>query len=365
MIKKVSLLALVICLVLAFLSPVPVQAGNGPAVLDSSAEAKFPLQLNFNLSAESNVDITDIRLHYQVDRASFAEVTSEVYVEFEPATSVEAEWAWDMRKSGGLPPGSIVEYWWTVEDAGGSRIETEPFQVQFDDTRHLWNSFSEGRVTLYWYEGKQSFAEEIMATAQQVLVRLAEDTGAELERPVAIYIYASSQDLVGAMIYPQEWTGGVAFTRFSTIAIGISPDILSWGKRAMAHELTHLVIHQITFNPYNNLPVWLDEGLAMHSEGEPDPMLLALLAEAIADDSLISVRSLSSPFSAFSDEASLAYAESRSLVDFIIANYGRGRMFELLSIFRQGSSYDGALEKVYGFDMDGLDELWRGYVSAQ
>jgi len=36
-----------------------------------------------------------------------------------------------------------------------------------------------------------------------------------------------------------------------------------------------------------------------------------------------------------------------------------------LSTFRQGSSYDGALEKVYGFDMDGLDKLWRGYVSAQ
>ena len=89
MIKKVSLLALVICLVLSFLSPVPVQAGDGLTVLDSSAEAEFPMQLNFALSAESDVNITDIRLHYQVDRVAFARVTSEVYIEFEPATSVE------------------------------------------------------------------------------------------------------------------------------------------------------------------------------------------------------------------------------------------------------------------------------------
>jgi len=30
---------------------------------------------------------------------------------------------------------------------------------------------------------------------------------------------------------------------------------------------------------------------------------------------------------------------------------------------RQGSGYDGALDKVYGFDMDGLDTLWREYVA--
>ena len=365
MIKKTGLLVLIVCLFLAFVSPVSVQAGNGPVIGDQSVELDFPLKLNFNLSARSDVNITDVRLHYTVDRVSFAQVTSEVYIEFEPATRVEAEWDWDMRRTGGLPPGSTVEYWWTVEDEGGSRIETEPFQVQFDDTRHLWNSFSEGKVTLYWYEGKPSFAEEIMATTQQVLARLAEDTGAELDKPVHIYIYGSAQDLRGAMIFPQEWTGGVAYTRFSTIAIGISPDILDWGKRAMAHELSHLVIHQMTFNPYSDLPVWLSEGLAMYAEGEPEPILVALLAQAVVEDSLISVRSLSSPFSAFPEQASLAYFQSYSLVEFLISNYGPDKMFELLNTFGQGSSYDGALGRVYGFDMDGLDSLWREYLSGQ
>jgi hypothetical protein len=74
------------------------------------------------------------------------------------------------------------------------------------------------------------------------------------------------------------------------------------------------------------------------------------------------VRSLSSPFSANSDKATLSYAESYSLVDFLITNYGQGKMLELLTTFSEGSSYDGALEKVYGFDMDGLDTLWRDYL---
>jgi hypothetical protein len=364
MINKARLLALAVCLFLALLVPSLVRAQGGLAVLNSSAQAEFPLRLNFSLSAGSDTNITDIRLHYRVEQVGFAQVTSEVYMEFVPASSVNINWSLEMVKIGGLPPGSSVEYWWTVGDAGGGRVETAPAQVRFDDTRYSWQSLTEDKVTICWYQGDQSFAQALMLTAQQALARLAGDTGAELEKPVRLYIYASAQDLQGAMIYPQEWTGGVAFTRYGVMAIGIAPDNVDWGKRAVAHELTHLVIHQITLNPYIDLPVWLDEGLAMHTEGPLEAVFSDALSGAIAKNSLISVRSLSSPFSAYTDKSVLSYAQSYSLVDFLITNYGQGKMLELLNTFRQGSSYDGALESVYGFDMDGLDALWRNYVAA-
>jgi len=365
MIKKASRLALVICLFLVILSPGLVQAQSKLTVLDYSALVEFPAKLNFSLSAESDVNITDIRLHYVVDRVSFAEVTSEVYIEFTPATTVEAKWAWDMRRTGGLPPGSSVEYWWTVEDASGDRIETAPVRVHFDDNRYSWHSLTEGKVTIYWYEGDRSFAQELMAMAQQALDRLNRDTGAYLDKPARLYIYANAQDLQGAMIFPQEWTGGAAFTRYGIIAIGIAPDSLSWGERAIAHELTHLVIHQMTLNAYGDLPTWLDEGIAMYTEGMLGPAYATFLYKAIAEESLISVQSLSSPFSAYAEQSLLSYAQSYSLVEFLISNYGQVKMLELLNTFKQGSSYDAALEKVYGFDMDGLDALWRDYVTRQ
>jgi len=364
MIKKASILALVICLFLGMLSPTLVQARSGLTILDSSAQVEFPSRLSFNLSAEDDVNITDIRLYYTVDRASFAQVTSEVYIEFVPATTVDVNWTLEMVKIGGLPPGASVDFWWAIEDASGGRIETAPSRIQFDDNHYSWRSLTEGEVAIYWYKGNDSFAREIMLSAQQALTRLAEDTGAELERPVKLYIYANSQDLQGAMIYPQEWTGGVAFTRYGTIAIGISSNNLSWGRGAIAHELTHLVIDQMTLNPYGNLPTWLDEGLAMYAEGALSPEYIASLNKAIAEKGLISVRSLSSPFSAYTEQSVLAYAQSYSLVDFLISNYGQAKMLELLLTFRQGSSYDGALEKVYGFDMDGLNTLWQDYVAV-
>ncbi|MFC2051437.1 peptidase MA family metallohydrolase [Chloroflexota bacterium] len=365
MIKKFSILVLAVCLFLSVVSSGLVQAQAGLRVLDSSAETEFPSKLQFNLSAESNAQIDDIRLHYTVSRDSYAQVTSEVHIEFVPDTTIGVQWAWDMRKTGGLPAGASVEYWWTVEDAGGNKVETTPVRVRFDDNRYSWQSLTEGEVTIYWYDGKRAFADEVMSATQQALVRLAEDTGAHLKRPVKIYVYASAQDLQGAMIFPQEWTGGVAFTRYGIIAIGIAPDNLSWGKRAIAHELTHLVTHQMTFNPYSELPTWLNEGLSMYAEGALEPAYTTYLAKAVAEDNLSSVRSLSSPFSAFGGQAVLSYAESYSLVEFLIISYGQDRMFELLNTFSEGSSYDGALIKVYGFDMDGLNALWRDYVARQ
>ena len=164
------------------------------------------------------------------------------------------------------------------------------------------------------------------------------------------------------MIYPQEWTGGVAFTRYGIMAIGIAPDNIEWGKRAIAHELTHLVIHQVTLNPYNEIPTWLDEGLAVRSEGPLSESLSSYLDYAIAEEDFISVQSLSSPFSAYAGEAALSYAESYSLVEFLIDTYGEVKMHELLLTFREGSTYDGALEKVYGFDMDDLDKRWKEWL---
>jgi len=364
MIKRAGLVVIAVLLFMLLLIPGSVQASNGLVVVDSSAEVDFPASLSFHLSTASNVIITDIRLHYQVERLSYAPVTSEVYLEFAPDTAVESEWVWDMRKTGGLPPGASVTYWWTVEDAAGNKIRTEVSNINFNDNRYTWNEITRGKITLHWYKGSDSFIEELMEAVQQALVRLREYTNVELEKSVNIHIYANASDLQGAMISSQEWTGGVAFTRYGIIAVGIEPNRLEWGSRVLAHELTHLVIHQMTLSPYGDIPTWLDEGLAMNGEGDLWPASVSLLNDAALDDNLISVRSMASPFSAYTEASSLAYAQSYSLVEFLSKNYGQEKMFELLSAFKEGSSYDDALLRVYGFDMDGLDSLWRDYIIA-
>jgi len=360
MIRRIGL---VILALLVMLAPSSVKAENGISVLDSSVEVHFPTELVFNLEAESHADIIDARLYYRIDKMNYAQVTSEGWADFTPATRIETGWTWDMRK-GSLPPGAAITYWWTIGDAEGNKIETSPSMLHFDDNRYHWQSLTSGDLTLFWYEGDASFAQGLMDTCEEGLIRLTRDIGTYPERPIKIYIYASANDLQGAMIFPMEWTGGAAFTGFGIIAIGISPGQVDWGERTLVHELTHLVVHQATFSPYGQLPTWLDEGLAMYNEGELEPYLRPYLQRAISDDKLISVRSLCSPFSAEPEKAYLSYAQSYSLVEYLLDNYGQARMLRLLTLLKQGSTYDESLTEVYGFDIDGLDSRWRETLAS-
>jgi hypothetical protein len=365
MIKRIILITSALFLLF---NPSAVTAADGIVVIDMDVDMDFPNQALFTIEAESYVDIVDVRLYYQVDRMNYAEVISEGWADFTPASRVEASWVWDMRNSS-LPPGAEVLYWWMVEDADGNRFETSPEIMHFNDERYSWQSLNStmpggGELSLFWYAGDTIFAQELMGACEEALTKLTQDIGTYPEKPIEIYIYASTVDLKGAMIFPQEWTGGVAFTTFSTVAIGISPSELDWGKRALVHELTHLVVHQATFSPYGQLPLWLDEGLAMYSEGELDPVMRSYLEEAITKGELISVRSLCSPFSAYSEKASLSYAQSYSLVEYLLDNYGQDSMLDLLAILKQGSTYDEALTEVYDFDIDGLDARWRATLTS-
>ncbi len=356
-------------------SPSAGQAGSEITVIESDVETDFPLRAVFSLKAESSSDIVDVRLLYVVDMMQYVEAVSEGWADFTPAPIVDAEWEWDMKKAS-LPPGARVTYWWTIEDADGNILETSPDVMSFDDDRYAWQSLTGSgpasgdeqprheELTLFWYEGSSSFAQELLDVCEEGLVRLTEEIGTYPERSIEIYIYASADDLRGAMIFPQEWTGGVAYTQFSTIAIGIPPTRVEWGKRALVHELTHLVVHQATFSPYGKLPLWLDEGLAMYNEGDLEPQFRSRLDKAISEGALISVRSLCSPFSAETEQAYLSYAQSYSLVEYLLNAYGQDRMLELLNVIKQGSTYDEALLQVYGFDMDGLDAEWQATLTA-
>jgi len=357
-----------VILALMVVMPSITHAEGGISVVDSTARIYFPSALTFSITAESPTNIVKLRLHYQVDNMSYAQVTDEAWPVFAPSTKVKTEWVWDMRKSV-LPVGATVTYWWTIENTGGDLLTTPTEKITFEDLRHQWKKAASGQLTLYWYQGTQSFADQLLAAGQDALQRLAQDTGVRLGQPVNIYIYASANELHSAMIFPQEWSGGFSYYSYGIIAIGIPTTDLDWGKGALAHELGHMVTHQITFSPYGAvLPSWLDEGLAMYAQyppGKTDPYLDSMLVKAIAQHNLISVRSLASPFSAVPAEAYLSYAESQGIVAFLIHNYGGDKMLQLLNLFKVGNTYDDAVRQVYGFDQDGLDTLWEQYVTGE
>ena len=339
---------------------------DGFSISLSDPKVDFPDSIDFKIEAESDAEITDITLQYRMDKVSLLPVTSVVFPALVAGEKTSAEWKWDMTQTGGLPPGADLSYWWSIEDASGHKADTPVKTLSFDDGRHEWKEDQSSSFNLYWYKGDSHFAQQLVAAGEDALSRLEDDIGAKPERTIEVYVYGSTKALQGSLIFPQEWTGGLAYTEYGIVALGISTDQLGWGEGAMAHEMAHLVVHQVTMNGYGLvLPTWLDEGLAMYAEGELTSDFVSALSSAAKRGRLISVQSLSSSFPADTASATLAYAESYSLVEYLLDHKGgKENMLDLLGAIRAGSGYVEALQAVYGLSIDQLDSQWRQHLTA-
>jgi hypothetical protein len=339
---------------------------DGFSITLSDPKVDFPDSIEFKIEAESDAEITDMTLQYRMDKVGLLPVTSVVFPAFEAGEKTSAEWKWDMTQTGGLPPGADLTYWWSLEDASGHKTDT-PFEtLSFDDGRHEWKEAQSSIFNLYWYKGDSQFAQQLVAAGEDALSLLEDDIGAKPERTIEVYVYGSTKALQGSLIFPQEWTGGLAYTEYGIVALGVSTEQLGWGEGAMAHEMAHLVVHQVTMNGYGIvLPSWLDEGLAMYAEGELSSDLASALSSAAKRGQLDSVQSLSSSFPAQTAAATLAYAESYSLVEYLLDHKGgRENMLDLLGATRNGSGYEEALQDVYGLSISQLDSQWRQHLLA-
>jgi hypothetical protein len=372
MTKKLSILVVSLCLIFTILSlavfPVSAQGQGQITVNSSTIKANYPSSLTFSCHVQDTVNISDIRLEYQVEQMSFAQVTSEAEIIFDPSSTVNASYSLNMQQYGQIPPGVDIDYWWIIKDTAGDKLQTAPNHYIVVDTNHTWNTLTQGKINVYWYGQNKAFGQSVMSEAQTGMSTIANDTGGTLDQMVNISVYTSAQDYAASVLGAPEWSGGVTLAQYNSIFVVVEPDALSSDLPGVAHELTHTVVGQMTSNPYNSIPFWLDEGLAVHVQftGLTLPsQFTTALSNAISNNTLISVRSLCDPFSAYADKANLSYAESVSLVTYLINQYGSTKMEQLLNTFARGSSYDGALQANYGFDMDGLFTQWKTWVDTQ
>ena len=351
---KLAALALAI-LLLASLSRIAL-AQEGIVVTSNTYESHFAKKIVFRLEARSDSEIEKVVLLYRIGGEK---VINRGYPDFTPGREVIAEYIMDVQR-GEIPPFAEIEYFWRIEDAAGNRLDTEPISFVYEDDRFRWQSLTQGKITLYWYDADKAFAQRLLDVALESLARLEEEVGVELEEPVKLVVYRSKADMLGALA-PR---GRVFESEVITLGTVVSKDtVLLHGthrgvERTIAHELCHVVVGLATENPYGDIPAWLNEGLAMYSEGELRRENREALERAIRENRLISVRSLTAP-TGKPEEINLFYGEAYSVVEFLLKTYGKEKMAELLAVFKEGADYDDALMRVYGFDQDGLDARWR------
>ncbi len=352
-------------LILSLLTARPAFASPQADVTDDRAEISFPIAVTFSAQINSTANITSVVLEYGTDQLTCGEVIAKAFPQFTSGRSVNVNWTWEMRQSGSLPPGATIWWQWRYTDEAGRETISNQQTITWLDSEHNWKTISAEKLNLHYYSGNQAFAQDLLNAAKNGLDFNRTQSGLSAESPIDLYIYANTNDLRDAILYEPSWTGGQAFPDHDIVILGISQSDLDWGRDAIVHELTHVLVGHLTFSCLGGVPTWLNEGLAVYSEGGLDSASQKQLDAAIRDNTLLSVRSLSAGFSEVPSKAYLSYSQSYSIVKFLVETYGQAQMTDLLTSLRDGAAIDEALIDAYGFDVEGLEDEWRKAIQAQ
>jgi hypothetical protein len=267
--------------------------------------------------------------------------------------------------SGLWPPGARVEYSWLLKSADGKQAVTPTERFTLEDSRYTWRTAqsADGRVTVYWHSPNNSLGGSVLERATRSLARVEGLMGHTYARPIVIWVYAEPSELHSAMgLYGRDWVGGVAYHEWGIIMASL-PDG-SGQQREIAltipHEISHLVYHQATAGRGWDLQ-WLNEGLAVINQEESNAASeIVPLREAALDGKLIPLNELNEAFSTGdSDRALLAYAQSRSIVEYMLGRYGRSGVGRIFEEFRLEAQYEAsALERGLGLKEADLEREW-------
>ena len=324
-------------------------SGGEVTVVKDRWVVRFPGLIVFDLTAQSQQRIVEVRLRY---RTVGNRVWSYAYPAFESGQSVTA--TFNLSAVGGdfLPLGAQLEYYYVIRDDQGGVYETPAKTLEYTDTRFQWQQAQAGPLILMYHDIPRSKVAEVTGQVEVELRRLASMLRLDTSRPIKGIIYNERSAAIGAFphqsrtITDQHVFEGFAFPeRGLFVGLGMSP-------RLIVHESAHVMLHQTLGGGAARMPVWLDEGFASYMEPGANPYSgQSLSAMSVPLTSMTAVHGTPRDIRDF-------YLKAESVVAYLIEEHGEDRFRSLLDRLREGRAVDEGLRLTYGFDVAGLEELW-------
>jgi hypothetical protein len=182
--------------------------------------------------------------------------------------------------------------------------------------------------------------------------------------PIKFRIFNAQEDFLRetASLLP-NWANAVTFFPQKMVLIK-TPDLnrltLREYRQAVRHELVHL--RQGSVVPLNLTPTWFNEGIAVYLTGESHLTDRILLSRAIAQNRIIPLTELSDFLKYNRQQASLAYIESTTVIEFLIQVYGFGVLHKLFQKLSENRSFEQSLFLTTGLELSELDSFWQKYI---
>ncbi|MFO0706452.1 MAG: hypothetical protein U0412_06325 [Nitrospira sp.] len=175
-------------------------------------------------------------------------------------------------------------------------------------------------------------------------------------KPVIVVLH--TKDAFQSATGSPAWADGLYDPTMGRIQIptqGATTD-RKWLTHVLRHEYVHALLHDRLEGQIGQLPVWLNEGLAMQLAGDPWPDLDQAMPQG---GSVIHLKYLEGGWGQLpQNAATLAYLEANSATHYIIDRFGMARVDELVAAFKSKATVAAALQDKLFLSYDQFHQQW-------
>lgn len=155
---------------------------------------------------------------------------------------------------------------------------------------------------------------------------------------------------------PPKWSVALAYPVHNIVLLDAVSLNAPAGNQTLRHELSHVALGRIA----PRWPRWFQEGLAMHLTGERYAVnQYTALFRAVTQDRVFRFEDLDEGWPEQPADVEIAYAQSLSFVEQLLANHGGPRFGELLDAVAAGEAFDQAFARVMKTSLVTEENDWR------
>lgn len=239
---------------------------------------------------------------------------------------------------------------------GKNRVQYKDFDWRYIQSTHF---------DVYYYQSKNYDLATFAALALEgALQQIQQDFGHRIADRIQVVIYDSHIDfsetnVVALPIYAGG-LGGVTDLFKNRITMPFAGDYDKF-RAVLHHELVHAVINDMFYGGSVQslisgnalrIPTWFNEGLSEYEANGWDTNSDLYIRDAIIHDYLDPIKQLRGYY---------AYRGGQSLWNYIVEEYGRSKIEEIMQAMKSLRSVEGAFQRTLGLTIEQLSERWKDY----
>ena len=286
-------------------------------------------------------------------------ISSYSYVEFIQTTSIYAIAEIDVQSPSYFPPGTVFDVRFEFVSTDDEIYTSSTYRIEHIDSFHDWRRVADDRLEIIYYGINDRAIQNLHAKTAPILPEIGQALRVDDVPQFRAVIFPNVRELtihgptISQAATQGHYFGGFAYGQYN-LTIMASPS-----AETLIHELTHLIFGRALDSPYATpAPAWLNEGHASYWETRDRESSIRSF-RPIARSGRVTKFAAMNSVPGIRRDINNFYIQSTDFVSYLIENYGRDSIGQLLSELNAGNSVDDAMIAVYGGNLDQIENGWR------